>query len=276
MAGRQGLPDSARSSGAIGSSDIVHRRGYSQGASIHRVPVSVKTIDRDHVDRFQFEVADGGARPLFFFDSDGARAGALWFIRRILVDHVDSQTARREAEELGMADNAAWLAATSYVAKLDGSSLSAPPAVPTISSEPKAPAAAVRETSNDLAPAPKLRDDIVVDTGAKAVTSQPESRSMNGSTPAIPTAPEPAQTVLPAPAPVAALTGRDQADPSSEPNVPVDLQAWRPFVAMVITGISVPLAFWTCSVVPALITRTWASLPAPALRPKSLLASSDD
>ena len=39
------------------------------------LPISVKTIDRDHVDRFNFEVAAGEARPLFFFDSDGTRAG---------------------------------------------------------------------------------------------------------------------------------------------------------------------------------------------------------
>ena len=37
------------------------------------LPISLKTIDRDHVDRFNFEMAAGEARPLFFFDSDGTR-----------------------------------------------------------------------------------------------------------------------------------------------------------------------------------------------------------
>ena len=56
------------------------------------LPISLKTIDRDHVDRFNFEVAAGEARPLFFFDSDGTRAGALWYIRRIANDRVDHRS----------------------------------------------------------------------------------------------------------------------------------------------------------------------------------------
>ena len=47
------------------------------------LPIGVSSIDRDHVNRFNFEIAAGEARPLFFFDSDGTRAGALWYIRRI-------------------------------------------------------------------------------------------------------------------------------------------------------------------------------------------------
>ena len=65
------------------------------------LPISLKTIDRAHVDRFHFEIAAGEARPLFFFDSDGTRAGALWYIRRIADERIDQQIARREAEELG-------------------------------------------------------------------------------------------------------------------------------------------------------------------------------
>ena len=38
------------------------------------LPIGLKTIDRDHVERFNFEMAAGEARPLFFFDSDGTRA----------------------------------------------------------------------------------------------------------------------------------------------------------------------------------------------------------
>ena len=39
------------------------------------LPISIKNIDRAHVERFNFEIAVGEARPLFFFDSDGTRAG---------------------------------------------------------------------------------------------------------------------------------------------------------------------------------------------------------
>ena len=41
------------------------------------LPIGLKTIDRDHVERFNFEMAAGEARPLFFFDSDGTRAARL-------------------------------------------------------------------------------------------------------------------------------------------------------------------------------------------------------
>ena len=63
------------------------------------LPMNLETIDADHVARFQFEIGSADARPLFFFDSDGSRPGSLWYIRRLTVDKVDPQIARREAEE---------------------------------------------------------------------------------------------------------------------------------------------------------------------------------
>src|SRR5262249_31566806 len=59
------------------------------------LPVSLKALDSDRLARFQFELAAPEARPLYFFDSDGSRAGALWYIRRVTQDHVDPQLARR-------------------------------------------------------------------------------------------------------------------------------------------------------------------------------------
>ena len=52
------------------------------------LPVNLKSIDRAHVARFNFELAMSEARPLYFFDSDGTRAGTLWYIRRVAVDRV--------------------------------------------------------------------------------------------------------------------------------------------------------------------------------------------
>ena len=73
------------------------RRGFRYIA----LPISLKTIDREHLARFNFELALGDARPLYFFDRDGDRAGTLWYLRRITVDRIDTQIAHREAEELG-------------------------------------------------------------------------------------------------------------------------------------------------------------------------------
>ena len=85
------------------------------------LPIGPGSIDREHVDRFAFEVAAGEARPLYFFDSDGTRSGALWYIRRIATDRVDQQVARREAEELGLSDQEYWSAVTKYVSHCHGS-----------------------------------------------------------------------------------------------------------------------------------------------------------
>jgi len=83
------------------------------------LPVNLKSIDRAHVARFNFELAMGEARPLYFFDSDGTRAGTLWYIRRIAVDRVNTDIARREAEDLGLKNPDCWAAARSYLERVD-------------------------------------------------------------------------------------------------------------------------------------------------------------
>ena len=84
------------------------------------LPIGPGSIDREHVRRFAFEIAAAEARPLYFFDSDGTRSGALWYIRRIATDRVDQQVARREAEELGLSDQTSyWSAVTKYVSSLE-------------------------------------------------------------------------------------------------------------------------------------------------------------
>ena len=67
------------------------------------LPVNAKTLDADHVRRFENELTLAEARPLYFFDTDGTRAG-LWYIHRVAVDRVDTPTARRDAEEIGLTD----------------------------------------------------------------------------------------------------------------------------------------------------------------------------
>jgi len=82
------------------------------------LPIGPGSIDQEHVARFAFEVAAREARPLYFFDSDGTRSGALWYIRRIATDRAEQQVARREAEELGLSDQTYWSAVTKYVSAL--------------------------------------------------------------------------------------------------------------------------------------------------------------
>jgi protein tyrosine phosphatase (PTP) superfamily phosphohydrolase (DUF442 family) len=109
------------------------------------MPVSGKTIEREHVARFNFELRGDEARPLYFFDSSGARAGALWYIRRITVDQVTSQDARREAIDLGCVKSEDWLAATSYLDRIDK-----PRSQSADTAGPPAPAAAQQRSSSGL------------------------------------------------------------------------------------------------------------------------------
>jgi protein tyrosine phosphatase (PTP) superfamily phosphohydrolase (DUF442 family) len=206
------------------------------------LPIGLKSIDRDHVGRFNYELAAGDARPLYFFDHDGTRAGALWYIRRIANDHVDHQIARREAEELGLKNQSYWKAATSYVAGLAPSQ-----------------ASAVTNQNQNSVPAGVKSPN----TSAAQPTARPAS---------IPTAQQPASSggtgaSLPSTPPPASAKPQHAA---GEPTLPADPYAWRPFAAVVVTGLSLPLAYWTRSLGSTALAKARASLPALAHRQKAL------
>ncbi len=198
-------------------------RSTRRGLRYIALPVNLKSIDRAHVARFNFELALSEARPLYFFDTDGTRAGTLWYIRRIAVDRVDSQIARREAEELGLNNPDYWLAATSYLERLDN-----------------------------------LRSQALDATGPVSTADPQEAKA---------SAPQPVRSQT--------LTGPTTLAPASSPApstaaAPSDPTAWHPYAAIVITGLTFPLGYWGRSVVPTILARTPASLPAPARRSRSL------
>ena len=229
-------------------------------SAILRCPSMSKPSTAAHVDRFNFEVAVGEARPLFFFDSDGTRAGALWYIRRITNDRMDHQIARREAEGLGLTDTSAWTAATNYVSGLSAPHATASPSDssqslfnssvsmsgPTIDQKP---AQAGENTNTSAAPADK--------------TSQ---STQSNATPAAAAAPTQAAAIPSAKVDQSASAPRDSSA-ASAPSLGI---AWRPFAAMVISGLAVPLAYWSRTVTPNVLSKARASLPGAARQPKSL------
>src|SRR5262249_22844933 len=99
------------------------------------LPIGLTNIDRDHVNRFKFEISLEDARPLYFFDTDGNRAGMLWYIHRMTdgKDSYDAEEALRQAGELGLVDEAFQKAGQKY---LDGLKK---PASPVPSTAPAAP-----------------------------------------------------------------------------------------------------------------------------------------
>jgi protein tyrosine phosphatase (PTP) superfamily phosphohydrolase (DUF442 family) len=231
------------------------------------LPVSLKTIDRDHMARFNFELSVSDARPLYFFDSDGNKAGALWYIRRITVDRLNAQVARREAEELGLSDQAYWLAASNCL-RPQGSTPGQISEVPetgksaTVEKAAEPPQAAVRKPSpagqsSSPAPTPPVGTPPTESQAAipKAATSSvPATKA--------PTAVDQASTEQ-----AKQTAAVPTASTSSVPRDPSNL---RPLLAMMITSLTFPLAYWSRAVVPTILVKTLASLPAPARRLKSL------
>ncbi|HWE37760.1 MAG TPA: sulfur transferase domain-containing protein [Isosphaeraceae bacterium] len=82
------------------------------------LPIAAGSITEENVRQFDAEVAQAGARPLFFFDGDGARAAALWYVHLIAVGRMDARSARHEVEQVGRIDSALFASADRYLDKL--------------------------------------------------------------------------------------------------------------------------------------------------------------
>jgi hypothetical protein len=229
------------------------------------LPENLEKLDPDRLGRFQFELAAPEARPLFFFDADGSRAGALWYIRRVTVDRVDAQLARREAEEIGLKGPAAWQLTTTYLDRLEAAK--AHP-VPTRTGAADAPASPRGASANPAdSTSPRTTDDNA------AQQSQTENGTVITSDGQIGRP----DSIIP---PVIAMPITATAPAST--NIPPDslplqeVVSWRPFAAMLLTGLSLPLAYWTRTAIPDVIARARASLPGPGPRPRSLPHESDE
>ncbi len=244
------------------------------------LPVNLKSIDRAHVARFNFELAMSEARPLYFFDSDGTRAGTLWYIRRVAVDRVNTEIARREAEDLGLNNPDYWSAARSCLERLDNLRSQALDATGPVSAadpqktEEPAPQP-VRTTepadSSTPTPAPAAPANLSrASSQAQAALSLPETASRPASEPKVQEATDRdlgrSQTLT---GPTALAPASSPAR-SATPPATFDTTAWHPFAAIVITGLIFPLGYWSRTVFPTILARTLASLPAPARRLKSL------
>ncbi len=88
------------------------------------LPITAETITLENVEAFNTIADNGEIRPLFIQDSDGSRAGALWYLHRVLVDGVSGDEARREANRIGLKDTQTdfWLAIDRLLARAKGDS----------------------------------------------------------------------------------------------------------------------------------------------------------
>lgn len=65
------------------------------------LPVTESSLNVETYKKFEAELARADARPLYFFDADGVRAAALWYIRRSVADLDDDNAARKEVQDIG-------------------------------------------------------------------------------------------------------------------------------------------------------------------------------
>lgn len=133
-----------------------------------------------------------------------------------------------------MKDQAAWQSVTGYVQRLEAAKAHPAPATRSGAADPGVPTA---PTS----------------TAAGQTTSDVDSKLTN---PRDVKAEGPSKTASLAP-PADSFSARD-------------LMTWRPLAAMLFTGLSLPLAYWTRTSIPEAIARARASLPGPGPRPRSL------
>jgi protein tyrosine phosphatase (PTP) superfamily phosphohydrolase (DUF442 family) len=101
------------------------------------LPITSATLDATHLKRFEDAIAQNGSRPLYFFDADGSRAAALWYVHLVVTEKRDPADAFRKAEEIGPKDAKTWEAAEHLVVNVRPT----PPVPQTVTVPAPAPAA---------------------------------------------------------------------------------------------------------------------------------------
>jgi protein tyrosine phosphatase (PTP) superfamily phosphohydrolase (DUF442 family) len=64
--------------------------------------VSPETLNKKTIDDFIALVSEQNHQPVFVYDSDGARAGTLWYLHFRLGQKAPDDEARRQARVLGL------------------------------------------------------------------------------------------------------------------------------------------------------------------------------
>jgi hypothetical protein len=238
-------------------------------------PISLTTVDRDHVTRFEFELSLADARPLYFFDTDGNRAGMLWYVHRMTdeKDGYDAEEALRQAGELGLVGDAFKKAAQTYLDRLKKAASPGPssaPATPT-------PAPAPRRASTSTTPVPASPPARTGPASAGASAPPPGTRAGLSDQSTIPE--QPAEAIaLPdaATLDLARAVPPPKVSPRENPVASAsDPNAWRPFLALVFAAMGVPVAYCGRSLI-QFRSLLRASLPAPARRLRSLPGGSGE
>jgi uncharacterized protein (TIGR01244 family) len=72
------------------------------GLRYYSIPFNGRTPDPAAADKFLAAITTNGAEPAFIHCAGGGRAATMWFIKRMVVDHWETDRAMKEATDLGM------------------------------------------------------------------------------------------------------------------------------------------------------------------------------
>jgi uncharacterized protein (TIGR01244 family) len=72
------------------------------GLQYYSIPFNAISPDPAVADKFLDAITAAGAEPAFIHCAGGGRAATMWFIKRVAVDHWDTERAAKEATDLGM------------------------------------------------------------------------------------------------------------------------------------------------------------------------------
>lgn len=218
------------------------------------LPIDAEHLSSSRIARFEELIAQAFNRPLYFCDVNGSRAGLIWYLHLRSVVGEDRESAAQKAEELGL-DSPARRLADAYLAQQQ--------------LQPQTSA------HRDLA----LRHDVSPPTPTAISPSLPEAAPNSLPTnptgpPVIPT-PEPALELPDSPpAPMNPIETRPQASNIS-PDVYREPSSWKAVAAFVLTGLGVPLAYWSKTAISGSRIIRRASLPAAERRGLNRPAGSD-
>ena len=72
------------------------------GVRYYSIPFNGAAPDPAAADKFLDAITAKGSQPSFIHCAGGGRAATMWFIKRLVIDHWDTDRAAKEATELGM------------------------------------------------------------------------------------------------------------------------------------------------------------------------------
>ncbi len=84
------------------------------------LPIENQSIDDPKtLARFASEINQEPAQPLYFFDTDGARASVMWYLHDVINRNTAMDSAAQKADEFGPRDPTLWSKARAYLDRLN-------------------------------------------------------------------------------------------------------------------------------------------------------------